>query len=99
MMAFEFRTQPRFLKEVLQIKAFYEIQKAGLGEEWEAHFDSTVNLIQIFPFQFEEFETNYRKAPVSRFPYSIFYFLSEEEQLVIFTTIQHQRAINFSFRV
>ena len=63
--------------EIREAKNWYNLQKENLGDEFLYEIKNTIQRIQTKPFQFPLERREIRKAVLNKFPYSIFFFISE----------------------
>lgn len=70
--------------------AFYEDQDQGLGEIFIEHIIRSIGYIERNPLASPLIDRRVRKASLQKFPYSIIYYLSESE-LVIVAVAHHKR--------
>ncbi len=63
--------------EIKEAKNWYDLQKDSLGEEYFQEIKKTAIRIQENPFQFPKINKKIRKAVVSRFPFSIYFYIDE----------------------
>lgn len=75
--------------DIAEAMAWYDGQKAGLGDEFLAKVDAMLVRIQEHPDSFPTTHASFKRAIVGRFPYSI-YFRDEGKCIVIFA-VYHQR--------
>ena len=68
------------LKEAIK---FYESAPIGLGVEFLAEVESTLNLIESFPLAWTSLSSRTRRCRIHRFPYGLFYQLREQEILIV----------------
>ncbi|MDP1621778.1 MAG: hypothetical protein Q8M08_05505 [Bacteroidales bacterium] len=57
---------------------FYELQKPGLGNDFINEVDVVLRRIEKSPLQFSQEKSNIRKALVNRFPFGIYFYLTED---------------------
>jgi plasmid stabilization system protein ParE len=69
---------------------WYEGQRAGLGEDFLAEIEESLDTIERFPEMFAQVHGEVRRAMVSRFPYAVFYRI-EREQVVVLTVLHTAR--------
>src|SRR5262245_54689209 len=67
----EFTPQAR--RDVREAFAWYEDQRAGLGDRFLSHLDECFAAIEKRPELFEVVYKHYRRAIVRKFPYAVFY--------------------------
>jgi plasmid stabilization system protein ParE len=58
--------------------AWYETQRAGLGEDFLQRVDACIEGILRNPTMYATIHDTYRRALVRRFPYNVFYELTED---------------------
>jgi plasmid stabilization system protein ParE len=63
-------TAERELQEAMQ---WYEIRQSGLGIELAIEVDRCIERIRQNPQLYARIKNDYRRAPVDRFPYAIYY--------------------------
>lgn len=63
--------------------AWYEKQKEGLGKDFLAQIDNSINLIEETPRACQKIFKNVRRYLIHRFPCGIFYFINITEVIVI----------------
>jgi len=68
-----FLFRPAAIDELRAARAWYEAQRAGLGDELGEVVARTLDRIATQPGAFPEVVSGVRRAVVSRFPYGIFY--------------------------
>lgn len=68
---------------------WYEERLPGLGEVFLRSVDACLARIQRYPEAFPEVHSLIRRAPLSRFPYSVFYVIREDRLDVL--AIYHAR--------
>lgn len=80
----------RHLAKVEYDEAFdwYDDARAGLGEEFEAEVEKTIDEAASHPSRFPVVEGDIREAPVSRFPYCVYYRVSSNRLNVL--AVYHQ---------
>ena len=62
--------------------AWYEEQRYGLGLEFLDCVEAAIETIIQMPKLYARHHTNFRRALVRRFPFSIFYTLGKEEIII-----------------
>ena len=76
-MAFRLRFSTRALREIGEARAWYEIQSAGLGEEFIAAMELQLKRLEQAPLLYIEVIPKVRRALLPRFPYGLFYIVQE----------------------
>lgn len=64
-------------QELEEAKEWYDSQKQNLGNEFVLEIDKAITRISENPFQFLEIKKYVRRAIVSRFPYSLFFYIND----------------------
>ncbi len=77
-MAFRLRFSTRALREIGEARAWYEIQSAGLGEEFIAAMELQLKRLEQAPLLYIEVIPKVRRALLPRFPYGLFYIVQED---------------------
>jgi plasmid stabilization system protein ParE len=70
--------------------AWYEEQRADLGEQFLSGVDASFDEIERFPEMFAPVHGDVRRAVVSRFPYAVFYRV-EPRRVVVLTVLHTAR--------
>lgn len=76
------RLKDAAVEDLTEIYAWYERQRSGLGEELLAAVRNSLDSIGRHPLANAVVRRDYRRALVKRFPYSIFYKVTEHEIIV-----------------
>ena len=64
---------PEAEQDLAEAHAWYEQQRAGLGEEFMSCVDACVQSLRRTPKMHQFVYKNYRRGLVRRFPYAVFY--------------------------
>jgi toxin ParE1/3/4 len=72
-MAAELILAPEAEQDMAEAYAWYEKQRAGLGEEFMTCVDACIQGICRTPEMYGVIHENYRRGLVRRFPYAVFY--------------------------
>lgn len=70
--------------------AWYENERAGLGLEFAAEIDASLNAIGNNPEQFRQVRGEIRRAVLLRFPFTI-HFLIEPDRIVVLAVFHVKR--------
>ena len=81
---------PEVEQDVGQAYAWYETQRAGLGEEYLNCVDACIQGLQRSPEIHAKVHNDYRRAMVRRFPYVIFYEY-EKDTVIIYCVFHASR--------
>ena len=77
-------------KELADAVEYYNVQKENLGYEFKILVDENINLIERSPLLYPVVDEPLRRKILSRFSYSIFFFIDEIENLILIISISHQ---------
>jgi plasmid stabilization system protein ParE len=80
---------PEAEQDVAEAYAWYERQRAGLGEEFLRCVDACVQAICRTPQMHSLVHENYRRGLVRRFPYAVFYEYTDDTDTVTVYSIFH----------
>ncbi len=71
---------------------WYDSTKRGLGFEFAYRIEEKFELIEEHPFMYAEIYKDIRRVLLKKFPYAIFYYVSEEQKEInVFAIINTQR--------
>ena len=82
-MAFKIVVKPIVFSDVEEGVLYYEKKSPGLGERFYNGFLSAVNEIQLNPFTFSYIKQPVRRHLIKKFPYKIFYLITDDSIVVI----------------
>ncbi len=85
--------RPEAFADIAEAFSWYDAQRRGLGEEFEAAIDQTIKLLERMAEAAPEVHRGLRRALVHRFPFAIYYFVtgSEVEVRGVIHTSRHPR--------
>lgn len=69
--------------DALEAYRWYEAQREGLGAELREELRATIERIRAAPLAYAVVHRRTRRAPISRFPYGVFYRASAEAILIV----------------
>ena len=87
-MSFELIILPTALQDVQDAVDYYDEQKAGLGERFEAELNEILETLEANPFFQNRYET-IRCLPLKKFPFMVHFVVSEQEKLVVVNAVFH----------
>jgi plasmid stabilization system protein ParE len=64
-------------QDIVEVYAWYEGRRTGLGEEYLSCVDACIEAIRRTPEMHTIVHENYRRGLVRRFPYAVFYEYAE----------------------
>lgn len=78
--------------EIEDAAQWYESQRKGLGFEFSLAFDEALHFLETNPKMYAVIYKEVRSVLLKKFPYSIFYILSEsKKEVYIFAVIHSSR--------
>jgi plasmid stabilization system protein ParE len=75
--------RPQAEDEALEVRQWYEARRAGLGNEFGEAADALVARIARDPLAFPRVYGETRRGVLSRFPYAIYFRVTEHEIVVL----------------
>lgn len=78
-------------QEVNEAADYYEASRPGLGTEFTDEFDVVYERIKLHPHAGTRFRKNYRLQILSRFPYTVYYSVNEDEIVIFAVAHQHRK--------
>src|SRR5262245_2404478 len=75
--------RPEARDEAAETRTWYEGRQAGLGDRFTNELDRTVRSIAENPFQFPRARHEIRRAVLDRFPYAVYYRVTDTEIIVL----------------
>jgi toxin ParE1/3/4 len=82
--------RPEAQSEILDARAWYEEQRAGLGHLFAAAVETTIDAIIENPLAYRRVHGDTRRALVNRFPYAV-YFRQVGDELVVLAVMHGRR--------
>jgi plasmid stabilization system protein ParE len=82
--------QPQAEMDVADAVVWYEDQGAGLGNRLLDEIESVMERVAHSPFQFPQIRNQVRRALLRRFPYSVYFRVSDETVDIIAVLHQHR---------
>ena len=74
---------------------FYESRQRGLGSRLWNSIDEAISRIENDPTSYEFVESNIHRCPVKKFPYSVYYLVPSDDQVVVFAIAHHKRRFGY----
>jgi plasmid stabilization system protein ParE len=75
--------RPAALGDIAAIGDWYDQRNDALRDAFLGAIDAALAKVAHNPFQYQVVYRQYRRVPVSRFPYALFYIVSDSEIIVI----------------
>jgi len=82
--------RPNAEADLLEAQAWYESQRAGLGNELLDEIRHAVQLLETDPERRPLYYRDFRRLVTRRFPYKLFYRV-EGEQVIVFRVLHAKR--------
>jgi plasmid stabilization system protein ParE len=77
--------------EIEDAKEFYNLQNPTLGDTFKNDIKRSIKSIEKFPNLYPNITSNMRRCVLHRFPYSIFYAITDSTILVLSVAHQHRK--------
>jgi toxin ParE1/3/4 len=74
----KFKLEKEAREDLAEAFLWYESQKENLGDEFVSNVFEKINFISERPYSFSIYHDEYRKVPVKKFPYYIFYKIKSD---------------------
>ena len=74
--------RPQAEGEVLEVRDWYEARRSGLGQEFAQAVNEIIGRIVENPLAYQQAHKETRRAVLSRFPYAIYYRVTDDEIVV-----------------
>ena len=85
--------------DVEDVAIWYESQRPGLGLRFLDELDYVAERVTAAPFQFPEIHANVRRGMLNRFPYSVYFLVSDDRVEIIAVLHQHRQPDTWKDRV
>lgn len=76
-------------RELREAVHYYNVRRAGLGDEFRDEAWDTIQRLKKFPEAWHPLTDSVRRCQMNRFPYGLIYTVSEKEILII--AVAHNR--------
>ncbi len=83
--------QDEAINDAMEAWNWYESQQPGLGAHFEADLEACYDYLEINPGHFQLIHPPFRKAHLSKFPYSVAYEIREDTKKVIVFAVSGQK--------
>ena len=90
-MAYTISFRKRAAKEYLNTLSWYKERSLQAADNFVLAVSETLNKIEDQPDRFRKTYKNYHEAKIKKYPFSIVYFIDEKKQIIIVTTLFHQK--------
>lgn len=82
--------------EIEDAKEFYNLQKPTLGDTFKNDVKKNIESIKKFPNLYPNITNDLKRTVLHRFPYSIFYAITNDTILVLSVAHQHRKPFYLS---
>jgi toxin ParE1/3/4 len=82
--------RPRAETDLREARSWYENQRAGLGTEFLAEIDTTIQILMRDPQRHPIYYRGFYRVLARRFPYKVFYRL-EGDRIIVFRILHARR--------
>ena len=82
--------------EIEDAKEFYNLQKPTLGDTFKNDVKKTIENIKNFPNLYPNITNDLKRTVLHRFPYSIFYAITNDTILILSVAHQHRKPFYLS---
>ena len=82
--------RPRAETDLREARKWYENQRAGLGAEFLAEIDATIQALIRDPQRHPVYYRGFRRVVARRFPYKLFYRV-EDDEIIVFRILHVRR--------
>ena len=93
-MAYNYSLHTGAKEDIEEAISYYSDINPTLSEDLLNEFYQTIALVLKRPFLFPATRKKYRKVPLHRFPYKIFYVIKKEE-IIVLAFAHHKRKPNY----
>ena len=77
--------------EIENSKKYYELQQDKLGDRFESNVIKSIKSVQKFPYLYPNVSEKVKKVVLHKFPYSIFYAVTNETILILSVAHHHRK--------
>ncbi len=82
--------RPRAEADLREARGWYETQRSGLGAEFLAEIDATIQILMRDPQRHPVYYRGFYRVLARRFPYKVFYRL-EDDRIIVFRILHARR--------
>ena len=90
-MAYKITFRKRAAREYIEAIAWYKERSLQAAENFVRFLQQKLSEIEKQPDYFRKSYKHFHETKISKYPYSIVYFIDEEKQIVVVTAIFHQK--------
>jgi plasmid stabilization system protein ParE len=78
-------------EDIREAREWYQAQRSGLGDEFIAELDASLQRLQVAPGRYPKVHGDLRRALLRRFPYAI-YFSATSNDVLVFGVLHQRRS-------
>jgi plasmid stabilization system protein ParE len=82
--------------EIEDAKEYYNLQKPTLGDTFKSDVKKTIENIKNFPNLYPNITNDLKRTVLHRFPFSIFYAITDNTILILSVAHQHRKPFYLS---
>lgn len=90
-MEYKLKLLPIVYQDIRKVKKWYLEINTALGEDFKLRVNQELDYIQRYPKHYQKKYKELRQAIVVRFPYTIYYLIEEELQIVVIIGVLAQK--------
>jgi len=88
-MSYDIKLLPIVHKDLRKAKKWYYDKNQELANEFKTEVDKEIEYIGKFPEHYQRKYKEFRQSLVTRFPYTIFYLVEEEQKRIVIFGVLH----------
>jgi plasmid stabilization system protein ParE len=77
-------------QDIRKARAWYQQISPALADDFLAQLNRVIGVIREYPLAFQIVHRTFRRVPLHRFPYALFYH-ADEQRIVIVAVLHHAR--------
>ncbi|HXR84188.1 MAG TPA: type II toxin-antitoxin system RelE/ParE family toxin [Hanamia sp.] len=90
-MPYKIQFRKRATKEYLDAISWYRQRSQKSADNFVLIVDQTLDLIEKQPYRFRIIYKNFHQVKTKKYPFNIVYFIEEESQFIIITSLFHDK--------
>ncbi|MEO6453043.1 MAG: type II toxin-antitoxin system RelE/ParE family toxin [Ginsengibacter sp.] len=90
-MSYEIRFRKRAAKEYIEAISWYKNRSFQAASDFVSVIQETLDEVEKGPGRFRNSYKHFHEIKTKKFPFSIVYFIDEPKQIIIITSLFHQK--------
>src|SRR5438105_3795056 len=86
---FQLTLYPEVKQQLSENYHWYESRRPGLGSEFLLSLEASIKFIESNPLACRKRYKNFRLCVIDRFPYGVFYLVSERQKIILIAAVYH----------